>query len=304
MIRRAFIITLLLSSSTLWAANKNAGTSGAQFLKIGAGARPTAMGDAFVGVADDVNAVYFNPAGLGSIDRAEVTAMHTNYFQDMNYDFGAFAIPTSRGAIGISAATLKIDGFEKRDVNEASQGSFESLDAAYALSYGRKLNDALSLGFTARYISQELDTEKASALSGDIGLLHHFAKAPVSVGLALRHMGQEIKFDQEGDPQPFVVDAGIGGTLFKDKLLLAFNVKKPRDNDMQFGLGSEWRQRMGDDFKIALRAGYNSTNTDAQDATGVSFGGGLGFKNFEFDMAWVPFGDLGNTMRYSVRVRF
>jgi long-subunit fatty acid transport protein len=301
--RRAVSILLLLSASTLWAANKNAGTSGAQFLKIGAGARPTSMGEAFVGIADDVNSVYFNPAGLGSLDRAEITAMHTNYFQDMNYDFGAFAIPTSHGAFGISAVTLQVQDLEKRDTSEASQGSFDSLDAAYGLSYGRKLNDALSVGVTARYIKQEIDTARASAWAGDIGILHRFNKAPVSLGLALRNMGQSVKFNDEGDPQPFIVDFGVGARLFKEKLLLGVNAKKPRDNDTQFGLGSEWNQHLGDDFKLALRAGYNSTITDA-DGSGVSFGGGIGFRQFDFDVAWVPFGDLGNSMRYALRVRF
>jgi hypothetical protein len=60
---------------------------------------------------------------------------------------------------------------------------------------------------------------------------------------------------------------------------------------------------LGDDFKLALRAGYNSTITDA-DGSGVSFGGGIGFRQFDFDVAWVPFGDLGNSMRYALRVRF
>src|SRR4029077_8125627 len=40
------------------------GTSGAQFLKIGPGARPVGMGEAFTGVPDDIHAIYWNPAGL------------------------------------------------------------------------------------------------------------------------------------------------------------------------------------------------------------------------------------------------
>ena len=45
-------------------------------------------------------------------------------------------------------------------------------------------------------------------------------------------------------------------------------------------------------------------DTDADDANGVSLGGGLGYRNFDLDFAWVPFGDLGDTFRYAVTVRF
>lgn len=108
------------------ATNSKVGTSGAQFLKIGAGARSTAMGDAFVGIADDVNAVYYNPAGLGYLERAEITAMRTQWFQGMNYDFGAMIFPLTEGSLGLSISTLKADDLEKRDVDESYQGNFET----------------------------------------------------------------------------------------------------------------------------------------------------------------------------------
>src|SRR5207302_10246043 len=60
-----------------WAFGKNqVGTSGAAFLKIGPGARPAAMGEAFTGVADDIHAIYWNPAGLATLRSPELTGMH------------------------------------------------------------------------------------------------------------------------------------------------------------------------------------------------------------------------------------
>src|ERR1700687_118089 len=42
-----------------------------EFMAYGAGARSLAMGAAFVGVADDASAGYWNPAGLSQITRKE-----------------------------------------------------------------------------------------------------------------------------------------------------------------------------------------------------------------------------------------
>src|SRR3989338_9629171 len=69
------------------------GTSGAQFLKIAPGARPSGMGEAFAGVADDLHAIYYNPAGLASLQRVEVTGMHNSHFQGINYEFAAMSLP-------------------------------------------------------------------------------------------------------------------------------------------------------------------------------------------------------------------
>ncbi len=286
------------------ASNKNVGTSGAQFLKIGAGARPTAMGDSFVGIADDINAVYYNPAGLANLSHPELTAMHTQWFQGINYDFGAFVLPSEYGAFAVSVATLKVDDHIKRGADESNEGTFEALDAAYGLSYARSLYSNLSLGLTARYIHQEIDTAKASTWSGDVGLLKRFEEKPLTVGLAIRHLGQNVRFSEESDPLPTEIDLGVGSAVLRDRLKLGFDIKRPRDNDLQFGTGAEWKQALRGDFKYAVRGGYNSSGTDADGTTGISLGAGLGFRQFDFDFAWVPFGILGHTFRYSASLRF
>ena len=295
-------LIIILLPLTGFAANKKVGTSGAQFLKIGAGPRATAMGNAFVGLADDVNAVYFNPAGLSYLSRPEMIAMRTQWVEDMNYDFGAFSYPTDFGAFAISVASLKVDEIEKRGNDESSQGDFDANDSAYALSYSHYVGPLTSIGVTGRLIESKIDTESASTWSGDIGILRKLGRLPVSVGIAANHFGQEVKFRNESDPLPFNIDTGIGASLFKEKLKLGMNLKFPSDNDMQFGTGGEYNIFM-DKVNVALRAGYNGSQTEA-DGSGVSMGAGISIHNINFDFSYVPLGDLGNTFRYALHVKF
>lgn len=304
MLYQASLIALLVLPMTVFGANSNVGTSGAAFLRLGAGARPTAMGNAFVGVADDVNAVYFNPAGLSRLQRPELTAMHTQYFQGINYDFGAFVYPTDVGAFAVSAATLEIDDLEKRNTEEAYQGRFKSLDGAYAVSYARNIGDLTSLGLTGRYIKQEIDDASASSFSGDVGVYQRLIRFPVTIGAAVRHLGPKIKFREEGDPQPMTVDVGLGTALLSERLRIGINMARPRDNDLQFGLGTEFTQTVTTETRFSLRAGYTSVGTDADGTTGISLGGGFGFRQLNLDVSWVPFGDLGETFRYAALFRF
>lgn len=298
-----FLSIVIKPIEQICATDKNAGTSGAVFLKMGAGARPTAMGNAFVGIADDVNAAYFNPAGLASVDRPELTALHTQWIEGLNYNFGAYAHPLASGVIAFSAATLSSGDIERRNESEGLEGTFDNLDSAYAVSFGRKVGQTYALGLTGRAIKQEIDSTSASAWSYDIGIMKRFDGRPLSLGLAVRHLGQEIKFQEEGDPQPLTIDGGAGYKLFNDRLLMGLNLYKPRDNSLKFGLGFEWKGALSSG-RYALRAGYNSSSTDAEGATGITVGAGLGFGRLTLDFGWVPMGDLGNTFRYAAHMRF
>jgi hypothetical protein len=297
------LVGLPTGASLVSASDAKVGTSGAQFLKIGAGARPTAMGEAFTAIADDVNAAYFNPAGLGQLERAELTAMQTQWFQGLDYNFGAFALPTSAGTFGVSAATLEAEDLERRGADESSLGSFSNLDSAYALSYGGKFGETMFAGATARMIRLEIADASASAWAGDLGLLKRLGDR-YSLGLAARNFGQEIKFDEEGDPLPFVVDAGAAGRFVDGRLLAGLTLSMPRDNDLQYAAGVEWAERNPEGFRYAARAGFRSMATDADGASGITVGAGIGYRKLDVDFAWVPMGDLGNTFRYAVLFRF
>ena len=136
------------------AGNSKVGTSGAQFLRIGAGARPTAMGDAYTAIGGDINSSYYNPAGLATLRHPELTAMHTQWFQGIDYSYGAFAYPASFGTFAFSAATLQASDIQRFGADESSLGSFTNLDAAYGLSYGTDISEAISVGGNAKSVSR------------------------------------------------------------------------------------------------------------------------------------------------------
>jgi hypothetical protein len=305
----AFFLVLTLgfalSTFNLHAANKDTGTTGAQFLKIGAGARPSGMGEAFTGLADDVNAIAWNPAGLAGLSSPQFTAMHTQWFQQTNYEFVAAAHPWSWGTLGIGMASLTVSDIEKRlGDTDAPDGTFDSNDAAYTLSYARSLGEDLAVGVNAGFVRLELDGRTASAFKGDAGALWHTPHRPLSLGFAVRNAGSEVKFVDEGDPLPMTATLGAGYRLFGDRLRLGLDIRQPNDNDLQFGGGAEWAQPFFRDLSGAVRAGYNTAGTDAEDLTGVSVGLGLAWRNWGFDTAWVPYGSLGQTFRYALLVKF
>jgi len=301
-----FIFHCLLSPSAVFSfGDDNAGTSGAAFLKIAPGARPVGMGEAFTGVADDIHSVYWNPAGLATVRRPELAAMHMEYFQDIQYEWAAFAMPTkSHGTWGISISNLHVDDIERRlEDTDANIGEFESSDSAYGLHYGTRIGSRLALGGTAKYIRQSLDSVTANAFGIDLGALYDTGWKELRLGAAAQNLGTKVKFRSESDPLPMTFRVGASKPFLAKKLLLSSDIVMPRDNDIALALGGEYKHSLATSLAATMRAGY-MTGSDVDGLSGISAGGGLVFGRAAFDFAWVPFGDLGNAYRFSLHLKF
>lgn len=324
-----FAVLVLLPSSFVPAfadfSSGSKGTSGAQFLKIGPGARPAGMGEAFSAVSDDIHGLYYNPAGLASLRHVEFGGMHNEYFQSLDYNFGAVAVPLARfrrtleevtpessgGVLGLAIYNLSANDIQRRGLSDSNipTGTFGASDTAYALSYARRVGRGLSAGITGKAILQKIDDESASAFALDAGALYRkedctgFASGACALSAGLRNLGTRPKFVSTADPLPLLVYVGGSYRAFH-RLTLAVDVTAPRDNTQQVAAGLELTHPFTEAFNASLRGGYYTQNTDPSGLAGVSLGAGLGYKNLSFDFAWVPFGELGNTFRYSLLLKF
>lgn len=312
--RRAItlIIAIMLISYGLLAipaeaANSKVGTTVAQFLKIGVGGRPIGMGSAYAGIADDVNAIYWNPGGIGQIKGTELMAMHNAWFQSINQEYIAFAQGTKIGTIGIGITYLAVTDIEKRvGDTETADGTFVAADMAAGLAYGLEVTPGFYAGLMAKFISQKIDDKQATGMAGDIGVLFR-VNEKVGVGLVAQNLGAAMKFTNTdtgtetgtGDPLPMNIKAGLG---YKPTagLTIGLDVNVPNDNNVNAAAGVEYSWQMGNTFAIVPRAGYK-TGTDLG---AMSAGIGFQLSGLGLDFAYVPAGDLGDTYRVSMLVKF
>jgi len=273
-------------------------------LEIGPGARAVAMGQAYTGVADDVDAIYWNPAGLARIPHPELEGMHTQYFQSIGYEYAAFAYPTeNHGTWGVAISNLHTNDIEARTQDtDAPTGTFSAIDSAYWLSYAYALTDRLSVGANAKWIRQTLDSVNANAYAADGGVRYDTAWHDMRLGASVQNLGTSVKFNSVSDPLPLTYRFGASAPV-TSKLLVSSDLILPRDSAVALAFGGEYRARLFDDVSGAFRTGYQ-TGSDVDGLSGVSVGGGLSFGRTSFDFAWVPFGELGNTYRYALHIKF
>ncbi len=148
------------------------GTTAGEFLQIGVGARAAALGGAFVAAGDDATALYWNPAGLASLQGGELIASHSEWLADINFDYLGVGIPFNTiGTIGVSLTMLNVPEMLVRteDRQEGTGETFDAADVAVGLSIGRAVTDRFSVGLTAKYIRQRIWHSSATGFAVDLG---------------------------------------------------------------------------------------------------------------------------------------
>lgn len=132
--RNIISIFILLLTTTIALAKEN---TTATFLKIGVGAIPVSMGEAFSAVANDVNAISYNPAGLAQIKGQQLLLVHNQWFEDIKHDYLSFAHNISPNrSLGGNVTYLRIDDLIGRDDDGDLTENFNAYDLAVGLASG------------------------------------------------------------------------------------------------------------------------------------------------------------------------
>ncbi len=191
------IIILLISfclASSFLHADKYAG----EFLNIGVGVKARALGNAFVALADDPTAVYWNPAGIYYCNNLSFNIMHSEeYAGNLKYDVLSVIYPlddakkfgfliTRTGISGIPLTILENDTLPCSPENPPKLDKYVS-DADYTgyLSFSSKLFQTISFGITTKLIYRTIGDIKASGIGLDAGFLYKINPS-IQVGLNIR----------------------------------------------------------------------------------------------------------------------
>ena len=282
---------------------QNAGTRAMTFLKIGVGAEAIGMGESHVAEANDLYASYWNPAGLAKIHHPQFGLMHNEWFEGINHEFLGFVQPMGEaGVIGGSIIYMSFGEIQGRDANGKETQVFRPYDLALVLSYARRLGSRLALGANAKLVREEIDTVSAQALAYDVGGLYTFSNQSLSLGFNLQHLGTQATFVEDSFSLPFNIKVGGAYKLLEDRLTIVTDVNRPSDNNITGACGIA----IAVSKLLHLRTGYKYRvgGNDLGTASGLTGGVGFRIESFQIDYAFVSFGKLGPTHRFSLISNF
>ncbi len=298
----AFLSAFFIANACFASFSKNdIGTTGAQFLKLGAGARAAAMGDAFSAIAEDSTAIYWNPAGLAKMEKRSLSLMHSVWFDNMYYDWASFAINTNFGTLGIGAQYFSYGSIKKIDELGNQISEFEPSDLAVNLSYAKELL-GICWGLNAKYISSKIE-KTATAYAFDFGTRFNLTENNFPIAIVAQNIGTKLKYVEAEENLPLNLRLGCGFRLASD-WLIALDINSPVDNEINVCSGVEYQHETDDDVFIAVRAGYNTKSKDLPGLKGITAGLGYGFHEYTFDYAFVPFGEFGTIHKIAVSIKF
>ena len=199
----------------------------APYLRTGAGARPIAMGGASAAVTDDATATVWNVAGLSKVKSTAVASMYNARDDlDRKHNFIAIAKSVEKiGTFGIAWINAGVDDIDRYSASDVHEGSFDSSENAFLLSYGAVF-DPVRLGGGIKVLQQKLDPQDDDTDLGfgglDVGVMADPVEA-IALGLTIQNI-----FGKIADASvPIQVRLGIALKLLpEESLLLAVDLDK------------------------------------------------------------------------------
>jgi len=228
----ALVFSLFATSQSALAQSEAA----VPFLLITPGARASGMGEAFVSIADDATATYWNPAGLAfQTSQREIALMHSNWLPelapDLFYDYATFVMPFQNlGTFGVSVTYLNLGKQSITGENSPEVlGEFSSNEYAISAAFGSHLGENSGIGLNVKYIRSNLasvgaGSEKgdgrANAFAFDVGFLQkNLLLKGLNFGLNLTNMGPKITYIDaaQADPLPTNLRLGLSYKLINQE---------------------------------------------------------------------------------------
>lgn len=303
------------------------------FLTLPVGARATAMGSGFAGVADDASALYWNPAGIVTAPGANFSGSYTAMFAGISHNFAGAIFPIGESyKAGISATTLSSGDIEVTDLfNQEGTGAYYSAtDLAFGVSIAGRLTDQFSFGATGKIVNMSIGDVSASGVAFDLGTMYDPGILGLTIGFAVQNLSAPMEYtgpalvargrtnsvtgNRDPDTElkvnsvslPLIFRAGVAADIIDDNpnhFLQAnteFSTTSNAPEHLSVGAEYVWKNL------LAARVGYQIGSSDA---FGLSGGVGVIYDSGPFyamlDYAIRPHSTMGlvNMITATVRIR-
>jgi hypothetical protein len=286
------------------------GATSGEYLLLGAGARGTALGNAYAALATDVSALYYNPAGLALMARPAAMVGSYDYVAETQYTWGGVAFPFGGGAraFGIQIGTF---GFKDQPVYTVDapdgNGSVYSVSETFAgMTLAQNFSDRFSAGLTAKFLFDQLGDASGSAFAIDFGTHFHamLGQKPIKLAFTITNLGAGLDYsgsalnvqapreqpegedevpsaDQPGQyrtksfPLPTTFRVALGYDLMSstsNRLSVIGEFNQPNNNRAGFSLGGEYAMNRigGSNFGAALRGSYSYASANNGNDEGLT----------------------------------
>jgi opacity protein-like surface antigen len=339
--KKYILLIIVLFTTALWAqldrSTSKVGTTAAQFLKIGAGARAIGMGSAYSAVSNDIYSAFYNPAGISNISgTGQATFNHAEWLAGISYDYAAASINvTDLGSFFVNMTSLSTpeDLVRTFEFPEGDGRVWDASSIAIGLGFAKKLTDVFAIGFNLKYIREGIWNTSASGFAIDIGTYYVTPFNGLVIGASILNFGSKMQLDGRdilfnADPDnnpdtgpnnvlaryetgsydiPLTFRLGLSMDVVKSRyfrITTAVDATHPNDNTEYVNSGLE----LAYDEMFFVRAGYKSLFLRDSEQ-GLTLGGGINYTfrdqlGIFINYGWADFGRLNAVQFIDLGITF
>ena len=304
------------------------GTTSLQSLKVSSSVRAAALGDAYCSVADDIQSIFWNPAGIIHIEGYSALLSHVNMPADVQLNNLALVKNLGdRGVLGFHVIAMNTDDMVVRTWQrpEGTGEYFIAYDVVAGISWAKRLTQSFTFGFNFRIVNTGLEDAKFTGALADIGTLYETQVRSLKLGFAVQNFGPDINYggdyldwldkglrgrseprtnDYHAAPPPTIYRIGLSMNVFEMTGierpegfdgLFAFEMSHPNDSRerLNFGLEIGYREM------LFLRGGHKLNYGSIFGYDEERWTGGFGLKiplmdnrRLNVDYAYLGFGRI------------
>lgn len=308
-----FLILAMMTSLLVAGDPARVGTSSGDQVKVPVGSRNLAMGGADIATTKNIDAIFWNPAGLGELQSNNVAGLFSNQrmIADISTNYFAMGFNVGLGVLGISLKSFNFGDIDVTTV-ENMDGTGETFSPTYAtggITFARAITDRINFGVTGKIVHESVPRVSATAFAVDFGIQYKdlLDVTGLNLGLSVRNVGSDLKYEGSAllneaedvipsstvsyedfryrptleSPLPTTMDMGLSYILpvGVGNVTLAGNFQHNNLENDQVMFGGEFELSQ----MLFLRAGYVYTMEDAdyeylgENIHGLSLGLGVNY---------------------------
>ena len=326
----ALTVACFLAAAPAWSQSKT-GTTLGQFLLIEPSARIAAMGNAGVSLADGLDAVYYNPAGLAAVETYEAVFSHSAWVADIGFNYFAVGVPMGRWGVALASVTSLGSG--EMDVRTVASPlgtgeRFTVSDVALGLGYARRVTDRFSAGAQLHWLQETIWHSSVSTSTLSFGTIYRVSERGLHIGSSISYFGTNGEYDGrdlrilfDADPASTGDNGALPASQFTDafdvpvlfrvglgypwrigpdtQLHLALDAFHPSDEEESTSLGAELTLRKAYAFRLGWQNAF-LPDAETGPTAGLGFRGKFQEYGYRLDYGWADFGRLGDVQRLSL----
>lgn len=288
-----------------------AGNGTYDFLRNDVSARAAALGGGMMTMTDDPATIFYNPAGLGTLNGTRMSFGFFKHLLDINSGYASYGAQISNlGYVGAGVQYVNYGDFNGVGTEGQDLGMFSANEFAITIGYAGELEGGLHYGANMKFIHSSIAGYSSSGAAVDLGVQFIAVRDRLLLGASLSNLGTQFN-PYINTKEDLPLDLTVGASIYPEHLPAVLTINFHHLNDREdkftdhlkaFSVGAE----LSPAPNLQLRVGYNNERRQelkigsSSGFTGLSVGGGVSAGSYIIDYSYTSYGSIGAMHRVSV----